>query len=65
MIQRKFNHATYSYIGDTVGDIKEAKSAKVTTVAVTWGWHDLDQLQQAQPDSLVHHPSELLSLFTK
>jgi phosphoglycolate phosphatase len=27
------------YVGDTIGDIKEARLAGVKTVAVTWGWH--------------------------
>lgn len=50
------------YIGDTVGDIKEGKKAKATTVAVTWGWHDRDRLERAKPDFIVDRPNELLEL---
>jgi phosphoglycolate phosphatase len=65
MVQREFNHASYTYIGDTVGDIKEAKIADINTVAVTWGWHKFNQLKKVHPNSFAHHPSDLLSLFTE
>lgn len=67
----KINHAvsafqadkdrTY-YIGDTTGDIREARSAGVRTVAVTWGWHNRERLAQAKPDYLIDKPTELLSI---
>jgi phosphoglycolate phosphatase len=67
----KINHAvsafgvdkdrTY-YIGDTTGDIREAKAAGVRTVAVTWGWHSGERLAKAKPDYLIYNPSELLSI---
>jgi len=50
------------YVGDTVGDIKEAKKAGVRTVAVTWGWHTGERLQLANPDFLLDSPEELLTL---
>jgi phosphoglycolate phosphatase-like HAD superfamily hydrolase len=37
------------YIGDTAGDIKAGKKAKVTTVAVE-GYHSLEDLAQLNPD---------------
>jgi len=67
----KINHAvlefrvdrdqTY-YVGDTTGDIREAKKAGVRTVAVTWGWHDRERLAPAGPDYLVDRPEELLQI---
>lgn len=67
----KINHAvsafrvdkgrTY-YVGDTTGDIQEAKTAGITTVAVTWGWHGRKRLAAARPDHLVDQPEELLDL---
>jgi len=63
MIQNKVNENNFTYIGDTVGDIKEAKQANITSVAVTWGWHSKNVLSKAQPDHMVHHPMDLLSLF--
>lgn len=50
------------YIGDTVGDIREAKAAAVRSVAVTWGWHDRRRLEAARPDFLVESPRGLLAL---
>ncbi|MHB8770022.1 MAG: HAD family hydrolase [Syntrophales bacterium] len=50
------------YIGDTVGDIREAKEAGVGSVAVTWGWHSRERLAAAGPDFLINTPQELLTL---
>ncbi len=50
------------YIGDTVGDIREAKAAGVRTVAVTWGWHSREQLAKAVPDCFIDKPADLLTL---
>jgi phosphoglycolate phosphatase len=50
------------YIGDTVGDIKEAKTAGVITVAVSWGWHSRERLAAAAPDYLIDRPEELLTI---
>ena len=48
------------YIGDTTGDIREARQAGVKTVAVTWGWHSHDKLALTEPDYLIDTPDELL-----
>lgn len=48
------------YIGDTSGDIREAKSAGVRTIGVTWGWHPRERLEEAGPDYLIDAPEELL-----
>jgi phosphoglycolate phosphatase len=67
----KINHAVSAfhtnkdrtfYIGDTAGDIREAKSAGVKTVAVAWGWHSRERLAAAGPDYLVDKPSDLLGI---
>ncbi len=50
------------YIGDTTGDIVEARAAGVRTVAVTWGWHSRERLAAAHPDFLVDTPEGLLSV---
>ena len=67
----KINHAvseyhadknqTY-YVGDTTGDIREAKMAGVKTVAVTWGWHNRERLAAAHPDFIIDKPLELLNI---
>jgi phosphoglycolate phosphatase len=50
------------YIGDTAGDVLEARAAGVRTVAVTWGWHDRGRLAAVKPDFLVDTPEGLLSV---
>jgi phosphoglycolate phosphatase len=50
------------YIGDTAGDILEARAAGVGSVAVTWGWHSRERLAAAGPDFLVDTPEELLAI---
>lgn len=50
------------YIGDTTGDILEAREAGVRTVAVTWGWHSREKLVAARPDFLVDRPEDLLQM---
>jgi phosphoglycolate phosphatase len=50
------------YIGDTAGDILEAREAGVQAVAVTWGWHSRERLVAAGPDVVVDAPEGLLTL---
>jgi phosphoglycolate phosphatase len=50
------------YVGDTVGDIKEARMAGVKTVAVTWGWHSKEKLETINPDYLIENPDDLLKI---
>ena len=50
------------YIGDTAGDIVEARAAGVRSVAVTWGWHDRERLSASRPDFLIDAPEELLRI---
>jgi phosphoglycolate phosphatase len=67
----KINHAvvkfqadrnqTY-YVGDTTGDIWEAKKAGVRTVAVGWGWHSRERLAAVHPDFLADTPEDLLKI---
>jgi phosphoglycolate phosphatase len=50
------------YIGDTAGDILEARAAGIRSVAVTWGWHDRDRLLAVHPDFLIDTPEGLLTI---
>ncbi len=50
------------YIGDTVGDILEAKAAGVGSVGVAWGWQSVDKLRAAEPDFIAYSPNDLLVL---
>ena len=51
------------YVGDTIGDMVEARAAGAVTVGATWGWHGTERLLRASPDHLAHSPSDLLDLF--
>jgi phosphoglycolate phosphatase len=50
------------YVGDTAGDIGEARAAGVRSVAVTWGWHSRERLASVHPDFLVDTPEGLLAV---
>jgi phosphoglycolate phosphatase len=50
------------YIGDTAGDILEARAAGIRSVAVTWGWHRRERLIAVQPDFLIDTPEGLLAI---
>jgi phosphoglycolate phosphatase len=52
------------YVGDTVGDIAEAREAGVPSVAVTWGWHPEERLRAAAPDAIAGDPDELERILT-
>ncbi|OPY90837.1 MAG: Phosphoglycolate phosphatase [Syntrophus sp. PtaU1.Bin208] len=51
------------YVGDTAGDIREARRAGIKSVAVTWGWHERDTLEAVSPDFLIDTPQALFSLL--
>jgi len=51
------------YIGDTTGDIREARNAGAHPVAVTWGWHSKERILAAHPDFVADTPEELLQYF--
>ncbi len=51
------------YVGDTAGDIIEAREAGVRTVGAAWGWHGPERLGRVDPDRLAHEPQDLLDLF--
>lgn len=48
------------FVTDTVGDIKEAQSMQVQSIAVSWGYHPKATLAKAKPMTIVDEPSELL-----
>jgi phosphoglycolate phosphatase len=50
------------YVGDTVGDIVEAKAAGVGSIGVGWGWQGAEKLRAAEPDLMAYSPDDLLVL---
>lgn len=49
-------------IGDSLSDIRAAKEASVTSVAVTWGHQSLEYLLRGDPDYVVHFPHDLIEV---
>lgn len=50
-------------VGDAVSDVKVAREGSVTSVVVTWGHQSEAKLCGANPDYIVHTPSELLCIL--
>jgi len=64
----KFKHALIDFhasadncifITDTLGDLLEAEKAGIKSVAVSWGFHDIDTLRRGKYIKIVHKPEEL------
>ena len=51
------------YVGDTTGDIIEARAAGVGTVGAAWGWHGEERLRRVRPDRVALAPVDLLKIF--
>jgi phosphoglycolate phosphatase len=52
-------------IGDSLSDVRAAKEAGVTSVAVTWGHQNLETLQRGNPDYVVHSPNSLIEIIER
>jgi phosphoglycolate phosphatase len=51
------------YIGDTLGDMREARKARVKRIGAAWGWHGRERLSIAKPEHIVESPEELREVF--
>ena len=52
-------------IGDSLSDIRAAKEASVTSIAVTWGHQSLEYLLSGDPDYVVNFPHDLTEIIEK
>ncbi len=52
-----------AYVGDTAGDVIEAKKAKVKSVAVSWGFHPRRLLEKEKPNYIAGKPDEILKVL--
>jgi phosphoglycolate phosphatase len=50
------------YVGDSLVDAETAKAAKIPFVACTWGFCTEEQLTSANPNYMVQHPIEILTI---
>lgn len=53
------------YIGDMEEDIMSAKSARLNSVAVTWGIHSREKLLSQKPDFLADNPYQIIQYIKK
>ena len=62
-LQARFpGQEVYWYVGDTAGDIREAREAGVTPLGVSWGWHEPELLMEAGAERVAFSPAELLTI---
>ena len=52
-----------AYVGDTLVDVKTARSAGVMAIGVSWGYDAANPLPIAELDAYSHEPAELLNLL--
>lgn len=52
-------------VGDSLSDIRAAKEAAATSIAVTWGHQSLEYLLGGDPDYVVNFPHELIEIIEK
>jgi phosphoglycolate phosphatase len=52
-------------VGDSLSDIRAAKEAAVTSIAVTWGHQSVDYLLGGDPDYVVNFPHDLIEIIEK
>ena len=50
-------------IGDSLSDIRAAKEASATSIAVTWGHQSMEYLLEGDPDYVVNFPHELIEII--
>lgn len=54
--------AGYWFVGDTAGDMREARLAGATPLGVAWGWHGREQLEAAGAECIADTPADLLTI---
>jgi len=62
LIARFPGQASYWFVGDTVGDMREARLAGATPLGVAWGWHGREQLEEAGAERIADTPADLLAI---
>lgn len=62
---RLYPGAPLVYVGDTTGDILEAREGGALAVGAAWGWHGATRLAGAKPDRLLMAPAELPGCITQ
>lgn len=56
------NYRLY-YVGDQVTDVRDARRAKVVSIAISWGFNDKKSLQAIKPEYLVDSAEEITKIL--
>jgi phosphoglycolate phosphatase len=62
LIARFPGQASYWFVGDTAGDMREARLAGATPLGVAWGWHGREELEAAGAERIADTPADLLAI---
>ena len=62
LIARFPGQSSYWFVGDTAGDMREARLAGAAPLGVAWGWHGRDQLVAAGAERIAETPADLLAI---
>ncbi|NWF64069.1 MAG: HAD family hydrolase [Chloroflexi bacterium] len=65
LARERFGEESIYMIGDALSDVRAAKEAGVTSIAVTWGHQRLETLQRGKPDYVVNDPRELVQVIER
>ena len=62
LVARFPGQSRYWFVGDTAGDMREARLAGVTPLGVAWGWHAPEVLEEAGAEGIAETPVDLLAI---
>jgi phosphoglycolate phosphatase len=62
LIRRFPGQDVHWFVGDTAGDMREARLAGATPVGVAWGWHGAELLEEAGAERIAQTPADLLAV---
>jgi phosphoglycolate phosphatase len=62
LIARFPDQAEHWFVGDTAGDMREARLAGALPVGVAWGWHGPELLEAAGAERIAQDPADLLAI---
>lgn len=62
-VMRSYPGHTAYYVGDTKGDMREARTAGALPIGAAWGWHPVEKLREGEAERIVDSPGQLRALF--
>ena len=60
--RERFGEESIFMIGDALSDVRAAKEAGVTSIAVTWGHQSVETLLRGEPEYVVESPRQLIKI---